>query len=63
MKHQILKLLSVANMTAAELRRILKCRHETLYQALVSLEAAGKVTVWAKDKPAFTLWCKAEATA
>jgi DNA-binding PadR family transcriptional regulator len=63
MRDQILNLLSAANMTAAELRRSLKCRHETIYQALVSMEASGLVTVWAKDKPAQTLWCKAEATA
>jgi DNA-binding HxlR family transcriptional regulator len=63
MKAQILQLLGVANMTAGELRMVLKCRHETLYQTLVSMEASGLVTVWAKDRPAQTLWCKAEATA
>lgn len=57
MKHEILKLLSVANMTAGELRKILKCRHEALYADLVNLEASGKVLVWAKAKPTDNLWC------
>lgn len=61
MSEQIMSLLSKANMTAGELRMLLKCRHETLYQILVRLEAAGLVTVWAKSRPHDTLWCKSEA--
>lgn len=59
MKQQILQLLRVSNMTAGEMRRILKCRHEALYADLLSLEASGAVQVWAKAKPADNLWCVA----
>jgi DNA-binding transcriptional ArsR family regulator len=61
MSEQILEMLERGDMTAIEIRQVLKVRHETVYMALVRLEAAGQVTVWSKDRPRQVLWCKAEA--
>jgi DNA-binding transcriptional ArsR family regulator len=61
MSDQILEILERGDMTAIEIRRVLKVRHETVYMALVRLEAAGQVTMWSKDRPRHVLWCKAEA--
>jgi DNA-binding transcriptional ArsR family regulator len=61
MNESILSLLQLGDMTALQIRRALKVRHETVYMALVRLEAAGQVALWSKDRPRQVLWCKAEA--